>query len=247
MKVTKKWYEENRELYTNVNSGERYYDLPLNSIMEIVHDKEAEDSFEYSWKSRVIEMNAPWVVVELTILRNGEELGSWLGSSANNTSGDVSPIVLAQNQALKSFFKRVYNECNLPKELTIVDEEQKVSAIPEEIELPDVPVPEVKTEEPEIKEEVKEKPAKKAVKKAVKKEEKVEEETKDSNELDEALKTVIKVGSVLYDGKTIEDVLTMPGSDVFLKHFASRVDNEKYAVYKDFCKSAKVVVEAKNL
>lgn len=265
--ATKAWYEENRQLFTN-EKGERFYDLPLAATMEIVHDKEVELGCKYSWKSTVIEMLGPWVVVEVTVFKDGVEEGSWLGSSANITNpdiGDVSPIILAQSQGLKSYFKRMFNECNLPVELSIVDQEQPVAPTPEEINLPSEEEPKKKAStkekaakksaakkeekkedpipEPEVEEEAKEK---------VKEEEKEVEETtkeepKNDSDLDAALNFVVNVGSLPYDGKTIEEVLKMPGSDVFLKHFASRINHEKYAVYKDFCEAAKVVVDAKGL
>ena len=257
---TAQWYEENKTLFID-DKGQRYYDLPLASIMEVVHEKEKETGCTYSWKTNIVMMEGPWVVVEVIVLKDGVEEGSWLGSTANILTpsvGDVSPVTTAQSRAMKGYFKRKFAECNLPVELSIVDQEQTVAPTPEEMNLPvkEVGTKEKATKKPAKKKEAdEEKPVEveetqkeKAEKvEKTKKEETKKEEPKTASNLDEALKFVVNVGSLPYDGKTIEEVAKMPGADVFLKHFASRVNHEKYAIYKDFCEAAKIVVDAKGL
>lgn len=243
---TKKWYEENRQLMEN-ERGERYYDLPLASVMEIIHDIEEENNVSIDWDVVDVIKDSAWVSVKVDIYINGQKQGSLYGESPANPSpeaGDVGPIVLAQAQALKGYFKKKYSECNLPRELAEIEQDQVIAPSPEEVELPEEPKPK-KTRTTKKPEETKEEKQEKTVetpKEEIKEPEKTEEHVKTEVSVDDALNHIVEVGVQSYDGKTIKEVLEMPTGAQFLKYYAQRKEHPKFEKIKEFCEIAEIVL-----
>lgn len=265
---SEEWYLINRELYTN-EDGRRYYDLPLQAVMEIVHMIEQKIDGKHTWDVELMPSIPGWVNVKVSMKIFDGCLGSMIGSAMDNqepVKGDISPIVSAQSQALKSFFKKLYPECNLPKELSIVEEEQSVVSKLEEIELPESNVVTEKEE--------KVKPARKKV--TSKKLEEVKEEgdngldeevtIKEKTDLTESIESsetdalnkdvisandpyeyIVSVGNKSYDGLTLREVASTPDGAVFLKYYADRVNTPRFAKFKDLCEAAAAIVNAENI
>lgn len=239
------WYAANRELYTN-EKGERYYDLPLVSVLQVVHQIEEETGSFHSWKiTDVSVLTEKWVVVTMEFYQDGKFIGNWLGSAADTMPrpGEVSPVVAAETQALKSFFKKIYDSCNLPKALSIVEEEQDFAKTPEEVLLEE---PVEKPKRKPAKKKVEEKVSKEAADepRVVVEEHRPEEEVASGEmHLEDALSMVANVGHMEFDGKTIEEIASMPNGTTFLAHYAQRVDNKHYERFHDFCVAAKIAME----
>lgn len=241
------WYEANRELYTNELS-ERYYDLPLSALMTLVHNWEKEEGSTLTWQSELVSLETSWVVVKLSFMIGDTLDSSVLGSAANIANpmtGDVSPVVTAQNQAIRSFLKKKFTFCNLPKELSVVEEEQKVVVDESDIDLPIKPK-KTKTVKIDLKVDAKDESSE---------QETLVEETKEvtTNEVvsenETAPKTtkvtssedpgdyVIKINRPDLDGKTLNEISDLPTGPAFLQYYASHVNDERFVKFKDLCEA----------
>lgn len=261
-KISRKWYEEKRELFENQN-GERYYDLTKQDVQEIADIIAKEKGITISIRADKFNLVGEeyFSVVELYV--NGELASSTVGSATKDelqtTTWASTALDIAKNRAIKEVLRLEFFECNLPKELKVVDQEAALVVSPENLGLPEIEEPKVTVEDKPKK--TRRKTASKKEEVAVKEGEKVEgeeslkveepvenkatkEEGTANDEVEQALNFVVKVGNAHYDDKSIRDILEMNAGSTFIRYYASRLNNPKFDKFQDFCKAAEIVINS---
>lgn len=261
-KINRKWYEEKRELFENQN-GERFYDLTKQDVQEIANIVAQEKGITISVRADKFNIIDGEYFSTAELYVNGELASSTVGSATKDelqtTTWASTALDIAKNRAIKEVLRLEFFECNLPKELKVVDQEAALVASPENLDLPEIEEPKVTVEEKPKK--TRRKTASKKEEVAVKEEEKIEgeeslkveepvenkatkEEGTANDEVEQALNFVVKVGNAHYDDKSIRDILEMNAGSTFIKYYASRLNNPKFDKFQDFCKAAEIVINS---